>query len=166
MGPHWHDGWLDDGERDADGDHLSNWDEAHGRMTPEWWAGEYDGQNNAKETRYPITYAGTDMADPDTDGDGVIDGLDDQDHDGLTNQYEVDRPYDWATTYISTGPANPHSGTNPWARVQPFNPCKPVYSETCHTHIPFGYYGDTEDWQGITPAQAGPPPITPGPLFP
>src|SRR3954468_7016187 len=39
------DGWLNDGEQDADNDNLSNWDESHGRMTPEWWAAKYDGQN-------------------------------------------------------------------------------------------------------------------------
>ena len=29
------------------------------------------------------------------DGDGVLDGSDDNDHDGLTNQFEVNRPNDW-----------------------------------------------------------------------
>jgi hypothetical protein len=57
-----------------------------------------------------------------------------------------------------------HSGTNPYARVQPFNPCKPVFAGTCHRHPPIGYYQD-EDWQGISPAAAGPPNVTPGPLF-
>jgi hypothetical protein len=169
-GPNWHDGMLDDGERDADGDHLSNWDEAHGRMTSAWWEKTYDGKTNAKETPYTVTYADPDMTEFDSDGDGVIDGLDDQDHDGLSNQFEVDRPYDWKTTYISVGPLpNEHPGTNPWARTNPFNPCKPVYSKTCHTHPPFGYYSDDEDWMGMWPDDAealvphGP---TPGPIFP
>src|SRR3954447_15601476 len=35
-GAHYNDGMLDDGERDADGDGLSNWDEANGRMTQDW----------------------------------------------------------------------------------------------------------------------------------
>src|SRR3954463_13617218 len=52
---------LNDGEQDADGDHLSNWDEVHGRMTPEWWAAAYDGNNGLpKETPYPnVSYPST-----------------------------------------------------------------------------------------------------------
>jgi hypothetical protein len=106
------------------------------------------------------------MLDPDTDGDGIPDGADDQDHDGLSNAFEIQRPYDWKTTYVSVGPSNAHSGTNPYARVQPYNPCKPVWSDTCHQHFPGGYYKDTEDWAGLTPGQAGPPGVLPGPLFP
>jgi hypothetical protein len=144
---------LNDGEQDADGDHLSNWDEAHGRMTPDWWKDAYDGNNGlAKETPYPaIVYPPTDMLDPDSNGDGVIDGLSDQDHDGLTNEFEVSRPWDWASTYVSTDQNYDSSsntmlpGADPYARVNPFNPCKPVFSQTCHVHPPFGLYKD-EDW--------------------
>ena len=168
FGPNWNDGWLDDGERDADGDNLTNWDEARGRMTPDWWEENYDGVNDVKEKPYPVRYAGTEMADRDSDGDGVHDGLDDQDHDGLRNQWEVARPYDWRLTYVSTefdGMPDP----NPWARTNPFNPCKPVYSKTCHTHPPFGYY-ENEDWAGPYPdwasANFGPPGPTPGDIFP
>jgi hypothetical protein len=172
-GPAFNDGWLNDSERDADGDNLTNWDETNGRMTPGWWAAKYDGENGPKEKPYPfVTYASTDPADRDSDGDGLHDGIDDVDHDGLTNQYEVRRPYDWPSTYISTldgvTPIAP-AGTNPWARVNPFNPCKPVYSPTCHTHAPFGYYED-EDWMGLYPDAAvagygGPGPV-PGPPVP
>jgi hypothetical protein len=147
-------GMLNDGEQDADGDHLSNWDESHGRMTPEWWASAYDGNNGGqKETPYPyVTYPATDMLDPDSNGDGVIDGLSDQDHDGLTNQFEVARPFNWESIYVSTATANWDPNTNtidpgadPYARVNPFNPCKPVFSQTCHVHPPFGTYKN-EDW--------------------
>jgi hypothetical protein len=146
-------GVLDDGEQDADGDHLSNWDESHGRMTPGWWESAYDGNNGGtKETPYPtVTFPGTDMLDADSNGDGVIDGLADQDHDGLTNQFEVARPWNWETTYVSTehnwDPATDtlSPGADPYARVNPFNPCKPVYSQTCHLHPPFGTYKN-EDW--------------------
>jgi len=31
-------GYISDDERDVDADGLMNWDEAHGRMTPKWWA--------------------------------------------------------------------------------------------------------------------------------
>ena len=166
-GPHHGDGWLDDGERDADGDGLSNWDEANGRMTPEWWKDYYS--SDPLEKPYPgVTFSGVDMTDPDTDGDTLPDGADDQDHDGLSNMFEVARPLNWKDTYVSTA----HDGTglgqwpaNPYARVNPVNPCKQVYSQTCHTHVPFNYYED-EDWEGITPEQAGPPPVIPGPLFP
>jgi hypothetical protein len=163
FGSHYHDGMLDDGERDADGDGLSNWDEANGRMNQDWWTAVYK-----DEKRYPLTYSGTDMTNPDTDGDGIPDGADDQDHDGLSNQFEVTRPYDWALTYVSTSHDGTNGGTttpNPYARVQPFNPCKPVYSETCHRHPPVNYYGDTEDWQGPDPAAAGAPGVVPGPIF-
>jgi hypothetical protein len=164
---HFGDGWLDDAERDADGDGLSNWDEANGRMTPQWWTDEFS--KSPLEKPYPgIKYTGVDMTDPDTDGDSIPDGADDQDHDGLSNMFEVARPWNWTLTYVSTAYDGTNDGTypaNPYARVNPYNPCKPVFSETCHRHIPFGYY-ETEDWQGISPAQAGPPGLIPGPLFP
>jgi hypothetical protein len=171
-GPDYHDGWLNDGERDADGDHLTNWDEFNGRMTPGWWEKAYDGKNGPKETPYLVKYSRTDAWDSDTDGDGVPDGLDDQDHDGLSNMYEVERPYNWENElpansggYISAT----HNGDNPWARVQPFDPCKPVFSKTCNQHPPFGYYEDDEDWFGMWPADAiaqyGPPGAVPGPIF-
>src|SRR4051812_16433458 len=154
---HYGDGMLDDGERDADNDGLSNWDEANGRMTQDWWTAEY----KKSEKPYPLTYDGVNMTDPDTDGDGVLDGADDEDHDGLSNQFEVARPWNWFIDYVSVL----HPGTNPYARTQPYNPCKPVFSETCHRHPPFDYYADSEDRQGIDPAQAGAPGVTPGPLF-
>lgn len=151
--------WTDD-ELDADGDGLTNWDEANGRMTALWWKKIYD---NEKE--YPIggglEWNGTDMLDPDSDGDTIKDGADDQDYDGLSNAFEVHRPSDWFSTYVSVGPFAPHPGTNPWARVNPYNPCKPVYSKTCHLHPPFDYYGETEDWAGLYPVGINPPPAAP-----
>jgi hypothetical protein len=147
------DGWLNDGEQDADNDNLSNWDEAHGRMTPGWWEAMYSGDNGfPKESPYAtVTFPGTDMLDQDSNGDGVIDGLADQDHDGLTNQFEVARPSNWVLTYVSTAynwdPVTDTltPGADPYARVNPFNPCKPVYSQTCHLYAPFGAYKN-EDW--------------------
>jgi IPT/TIG domain-containing protein len=149
-------GILNDGEQDADSDNLGNWDEAHGRMTPEWWEAMFSGDNGlAKESPYAtVTFPSTDMLDQDSNGDGVIDGLSDQDHDGLTNQFEVARPGDWVTAYVSTDQnydaydASTDTwspGVDPYARVNPFNPCKPVYSQTCHLHPPFGAYKN-EDW--------------------
>ena len=157
------DGNLSDDERDADGDGLTNWDESHGRMVQSWWDSWFDGKPcRPKETRYPLNYAPVDLTDPDSDGDSAKDGVDDQDHDGLVNAFEVNRPVDfmfscdvWETDYISYG----HPGTNAWARVQPFNPCKPVDSPTCHKYAPFGYYEDNEDV--FSPPAPGPTPATP-----
>jgi hypothetical protein len=154
-----------DDERDEDGDGLGNWDESHGPMQPDWWISEYE-RDPWNETPYTVKFAGTDMLDRDSDGDGLRDGDDDQDFDGLPNTFEVRRPDDWPITYVSTGPGAlgqnwngtavvddvPADGIAPniYSRVQPFNPCKPVWSSRCHVHWPFDYYGDDEDWQGVT----------------
>ena len=146
-----------DGERDADGDGLSNWTEAHGPLSgPEWWDAYMAVEENRcasdyVETTYPgPKYLGLDPAERDTDGDGVWDGADDIDHDGYTNQQEQTRPglftpasKTWCTTYKSTK----HPGSDSVARMQPFNPCKPTYSSACHVHPPIGYYDTKEDWE-------------------
>jgi hypothetical protein len=80
------DGWLSDNERDEDADGLTNYDESHGRMLPTYWSSCYTG-----EKPYHIGYAGTDLADPDSDGDLVRDGADDQDHDDIPNVDELSR---------------------------------------------------------------------------
>lgn len=109
------DGFLTDDEKDIDGDGLTNWDEAHGRMVPPWWQAAYP-----SELPYTLTYLQTDWLDPDTDGDTLPDGPDDVDHDGYVNASEIDR-YD----------------TGQW--VQPFNPCLPdPTSPVCAKHPPFG----------------------------
>ena len=126
--------WLSDDERDEDADGLSNWDEAHGRMTPEWWVAAYK-----KETPFRITYAGTSLDDPDSDGDGIRDGADDQDHDDIANVVELSRkantgrPFDDPEADAALISGDPVRG-----RVQPFNPCLPFRdSRTCPTYIPF-----------------------------
>jgi hypothetical protein len=172
------DGTLNDGERDADGDGLSNWDESHGRMTPGWWAAMYSGNGGApKETPYLVSFGGTNMLDADTDGDGVVDGLDDNDFDGYSNMFELQRPGNWPSTYVSLGmgttppmnwtsgsPGTLAPGADPYARTNPFNPCKPLWSSICHQHWPFGYYQSGEDWAAPTPQQiidaGGSPPGT------
>ncbi|HET6448954.1 MAG TPA: hypothetical protein VFG31_07565 [Conexibacter sp.] len=106
------DGFLTDDEKDIDADGLTNWDEAHGRMVPPWWQAAYP-----SEVPYTLTYLQTDWLDPDTDGDTLIDGLDDVDHDGYANAAEVTRDRTW---------------------VQPFNPCLPdPVSPVCARHPPF-----------------------------
>lgn len=151
------DGLLSDDERDVDGDGLGNWDEQHGRFTEVWWPAQHDGTNEPTESKYPgMNYL--DVADlstglaltvADMDGDGVPDGSDDQDHDGLSNAFELNRPANWLTVYNTT---------NEWAYVNPFNPCKPFRSSRCHSHPPFGYYsGD-----GVPPIGPDPPAGFPG----
>ncbi|MFL5781844.1 MAG: Ig-like domain-containing protein [Thermoleophilaceae bacterium] len=183
--------WTDD-ERDADGDGIGNWDESHGRLLQSWWKDAYK-----DETPYPdvmnggeLEYPGTDMLKYDTDGDGKPDGADDQDHDGLSNSFELSRAPFWQATYVSVGPVNAHDGVltpleqatvdaynstanyadgsaitivgpNPWARTNPYNPCKPVYSKTCHVHWPFGWYKEDEDWMGVDPQSYDAPPAAP-----
>jgi IPT/TIG domain-containing protein len=181
-------GVLSDDERDGDGDGIGNWDEKYGRMTQSWWDAEMSGQgDNPKETHYYLSlggeevgdFPGTSLVDPDTDGDGIADGADDQDHDGLSNAFEISRPWDWKMTYVSgrwapyihTGPeptdydpAGPLPigvTANPWARVQPYNPCKPVWSATCHRHPAFGYYGTDEDWPSPDATIVGAQPAAP-----
>jgi hypothetical protein len=157
------DGSLSDDERDADGDGLGNWDEASGRFTEAWWPKEHNGTIEPKESAYPginfldnadLTHHDA-FADPDIDGDGVPDGADDQDHDGLSNQFEVRRPADWLTDAWNPGMT---PGPNSWAYVNPFNPCKPFNSERCHRYIPFGYY----DGDGVPPVGPTPPGGYPG----
>lgn len=155
------DGVLSDGERDADADGLGNWDEIRGRMVERWWVAQLD---DPKESQYPEQSGGfldnDDLpggdahVDPDIDGDGVLDGADDQDHDGLSNQFEVRRPDDWVADAIAGYP----SASNPWAYVNPFNPCKPFQSERCHEHPPMNYY----DNDGMPPMGPEPPPGYPG----
>ena len=147
------DGYLSDNERDEDADGLTNYDESHGRMTPEYWQGCY-----SSEKPYAIKYSGTDLADPDTDGDGVRDGADDQDHDDIPNLMELSRNaasgfVDWdahkgecvASKELAL-PDGPDEDDKPdpiqdkyhhdaYGRVNPFNPCLPfTWSRTCEQH--------------------------------
>ena len=80
-------GLLDDAERDEDADGLDNQWEASGCMSGQkYWSGVY-----TKETKYYLSFSGTDLVDADTDGDGVLDGADDQDHDDIPNVMECSR---------------------------------------------------------------------------
>lgn len=133
------DGWLSDDERDEDADGLTNWTELHGPMLPGWYASMY-----GDETPYPITYAGTSPVDPDSDGDGIRDGADDQDHDDVPNYHELSRNMallngggDAPDTKIE----NAHDmnlAAHAYARVNPYNPCLPhPDSRTCPISVPF-----------------------------
>jgi hypothetical protein len=160
---------LRDGNKDVDGDGLTNFQETTGPMQIKWWQTVFDGNNAPLETPYPNVdhrFVQPSFVDPDTDGDGLLDGNDDQDHDGYPNWFEVSRPADWLTDYTST--VHPwHSGSpareNPLARVNPYNPCKPIYSAACHNPSPLGYYGVDEDWASdVTPSTAPPMGTSPG----
>jgi hypothetical protein len=112
---------LSDDEKDSDGDRLGNWDEAHGRMNPAFWPANYPGESQFSPFYSHLStpmYVQPDYLDPDTDGDGVLDGDDDQDHDAINNVAELNR-----------GPF----------MVHPYNPCLPDYtSATCPRFVAEG----------------------------
>jgi hypothetical protein len=101
-----------------------------------------------------VPYAGTSPVDADSDGDGILDGADDQDHDDIPNIQELSRhmaagslhPPQWNTTTCKAA-----QGEQPYAdvdqngdpvykgRVNPFNPCLPnPRSRTCERHPGIG----------------------------
>jgi hypothetical protein len=148
-----HDGRMRDDELDEDGDGLDNWNELHGFMTPDWWKQIY-----GMEVPYVITFAGTDPVDPDSDGDGVVDGADDQDHDDIPNVLELSRrmvadedmtqpmwhpgqsasSIHWNRPLEDTVAQSAPSASQPKrAWVNPFNPCLPNrYSRSCPVRVP------------------------------
>jgi hypothetical protein len=146
-------GFLSDEERDEDADGLTNYDEDRGRVHPAWWTSCYPA-----EGPYYITYSDTDIADADTDGDGVRDGADDQDHDDFPNVMELsriaasvhdDREAEQncvlaeaiEDTFEDVDPPH-YLHRNDYGRVQPFNPCLPVrHSRTCSRGVSF-----TDKW--------------------
>jgi len=128
-------GKLSDDERDEDADGLTNFDEAHGRMLPGYWSGCY-----SREQAYPVPYAGTSIVDPDTDGDGVRDGADDQDHDDLPNIAELSRNAASGHLFENTcSDKGAVKHTPDFGRVNPFNPCLPnPVARTCTRHPGIG----------------------------
>lgn len=123
------DGCLNDGERDEDRDFLRNDVEAHFEML-----GPGAFQYTFKEPVYQIKYEGTDWLDQDSDGDTVIDGLDDNDHDDFLNVEEaVDRGWP------SRNKKDQDTGDRTGLWTDPFNPCLPsVRSRTCSSAFPEG----------------------------
>jgi hypothetical protein len=128
-------GYLSDDERDEDADGLSNWSELHGYNTRDYWTGCY-----TNEKAFHIAYAGTSPVDADSDGDGVRDGADDQDHDDYPNLWEQSRIVATGSgplgdtngfeCHASATPTPKPSSTYGW--MNPYNPCLPdFYSRTC-----------------------------------
>lgn len=123
------DGNLTDDERDADNDGLSNVIEFNYRGQQEWWDGvDWGNPPHAKpdvksyhEPPYTLrAFSELDAADADTDGDGILDGADDQDADGWSNFVEMQ------LTRSESG-----------YRVHPFNPCLPdPHARTCSRYVP------------------------------
>jgi len=153
--------WRDD-ERDADGDGLSNFLEAaRGPSKPSWWQGFFS-QDVMKAEAWPKPatscgqefgafdarpFAELDMADPDVDGDTLLDGEDDQDNDDYTNISEIyevfydldgDGGFTCGTATYPSLDLDPGPGVDPRG-VNAFNPCAPnPDSRTCSDWKPFG----------------------------
>jgi IPT/TIG domain len=103
---------LTDDELDVDGDGIGNWDEIRGAFDP----------NQVKHLAYKPTL---DWLDPDTDGDGLPDGQDDQDHDDIPNAVELIRN--------DTGFHVPHRFDS--ISSNPMDPCDPdPNSRSCPLH--------------------------------
>jgi hypothetical protein len=128
---------LSDQERDEDADGLSNVDETRGCGTPELWSALY-----SQETAYYLTYAGTSLDNPDTDGDGVRDGADDSDHDDLPTLMECSRSLSTGLAQDSMALTSPPPGresSHPNGFVNPFNPCLPSpTSRSCNQYPSIG----------------------------
>ena len=175
FGRHANDGCLDDAERDEDGDFLGNVVEIQAETSNRtWWMDVYG------EPAYKEEFTGTDWLDADTDGDTVIDGLDDQDGDDFLNVEELYRGNKSHDTEDGALPAR----NGLW--VDPFNPCLPaIDSASCPAAVLVGttpwmpFYDTTEPldrwplyhtaafsgelWNGLLPADQDLPPLHPLP---
>jgi hypothetical protein len=143
------DNYVSDDERDEDGDGLTNYDEVSGPMTASFWAACY-----RTEVPYPNAYAGTQPFNADSDGDGILDGADDQDFDDLPNLMEISRnmagDYPIQAKHCDDGKATYNSSLPVRALVNPFNPCLPdIDSRTCQRHPQLGlkYPPFDPDWK-------------------
>jgi hypothetical protein len=142
--------WRDD-ERDADADGLSNWIEsARGPGKAAWWTAYWSQEqfSDLEIGPWPDTlpgcdqtptayserpFADLDLSDADVDGDGLLDGEDDQDNDDYSNIKELfEVAYDDGQTVCGLPDlASVDRGGEPWA-VNAFNPCAPdPDSRTC-----------------------------------
>jgi IPT/TIG domain-containing protein len=112
------DGVLSDDEKDVDGDGIGNWDEIRGRMEIGKWPSYISEPSTV--------FLQPNFLESDTDGDGVNDGNDDQDHDDVSNLTEM----------LSVAPDTPSytPGADP-NDYHPYDPCLPdPASRTCTLH--------------------------------
>ena len=153
--------WRDD-ERDADRDGLSNWlESARGPRANSWWRSFWSSRRFEpavdpwKEKSYcgfrpgvfvERPFAELDLDDGDVDGDGLLDGEDDQDNDDFSNISEM-----YEVLYDLDGNGNPAfcslwgTGVVPsislggvTAPVNAMNPCAPnPDARSCPDYIPF-----------------------------
>ena len=154
-------GVLTDDERDVDGDGLRNIDEIHPSG-----AGDTDFALLMLETHYeglpaPCTadeqgafeykpvrerpFLEPDYLDWDSDGDGVWDGNDDQDSDGVSNVDEIKPPHGACGDGADAVSPLPFGGARNGATVawdggtmrrSPYNPCLPYRSSFCAFYEP------------------------------
>jgi hypothetical protein len=124
-------GCLSDDERDEDGDFLGNFEELNAELSNAgWWQKVYE------EPPFRNELAGMDWLDKDTDGDGVLDGIDDVDQDGFWNVEELERGTPSSSEvdmgdgpdpdHASDGTAASGTGVRTGLWVNPFNPCLPA----------------------------------------
>jgi hypothetical protein len=163
--------WRDQ-ERDADADGLNNrMESAKGPSNNDWWAAFWA---NDKRFGPPIEawgekaycsspnfqspghfterpFQNLDLADPDVDGDTLLDGEDDQDNDDVNNileLYETEKDVDgnggppgslnpaWCGYPAGVVPSISFGGVD--SAVNAFNPCAPnPNSRTCQDYVPF-----------------------------
>jgi IPT/TIG domain len=153
--------WRDQ-ERDADGDGLNNrLESARGPSNNGWWKSFWadDGRFTPpvdpwKEKSFcgyrpgyfdERPFADLDLADSDVDGDGLLDGEDDQDNDDVTNiaeLYETEKDLDgngqpaWCLWGPVVVPTMDFGGST--APVNAMNPCVPnPSSRSCSDYVPF-----------------------------
>jgi hypothetical protein len=161
-------GCLSDDERDEDGDFLSNAEEVNLMMTGPDYV-----QKLFKEPAFKLTSIdGTDPLDPDTDGDGIVDGIDDQDHDDFWNVEEIRRGTESSVEVKhADGPdqdtdPDPSTAGDTGVRtglwVDPYNPCLPaIYAN----HCPDGVLLGGTPWRPFYDADAGDAPLRRWPLY-
>jgi hypothetical protein len=125
------DGNLTDDERDFDGDGLSNMVEFNYTGTQLWWKSiNWHYKPHGPPTPGVVSYvepayeqrafSDPDPVDPDSDGDDIADGVDDQDNDGWSNFVEMQL-----------------GRSRAGYRVHPFNPCLPdPHAIVCSRWIP------------------------------
>jgi hypothetical protein len=130
-----HNGQLSDDEKDADGDGLTNFDESHGRLTPDYFAKAIQKEQAFYGRADVQAMTAVNYVDPDVDGDGVLDGADDQDHDGWSNIDEVSRSALPAAAHPAYAGVTGLAGL--YIAVNPYNPCLPdPNSRVCSLHPP------------------------------